>query len=269
MRRGDQSVRPFLRWAGGKRELLPQIIPHCPATPDRYLEPFVGSGALFFELNPNRAVLSDVNRELINAYVVVRDSVDEVIDGLNRLQQDSTTYYRIRAQEPRGEVGRAVRFIYLNRTSFNGLWRVNRDGVFNVPFGNRPRPDLVKEARLRAASHVLQRVELVVCDFERTLRRSKLGDFVYVDPPYTVKHEENGFRRYNEALFSWEDQERLARAARMAAARGARVVVSNARHSLIRQLYSDFTEVKVERSSRLAADVEARTTVKESLFLSP
>jgi DNA adenine methylase len=269
MKKNDQEqVRPFLRWPGGKRELAPSILPLCPPSFGTYFEPFVGSGAVFFALGPARANLSDINSELINAFTVVRDRVEDLIFGLEELRQNAKTYYRIRSEAPQTELDRAIRFTYLNRTAFNGIWRVNRDGAFNVPYGHRPRKDLVKAEKLRLASRSLSKVKLNTIGFEAAFKKVREGDLVYVDPPYTVKHENNGFRRYNEALFSWKDQETLASVAVRAAERGAHIIVSNASHPLVRALYRDFREVKLNRSSRLAADISARTTVKESLFVS-
>jgi DNA adenine methylase len=261
------SATPFLRWAGGKRGLAPRIIRYFPDSYGRYVEPFLGSGAVFFKLRPGSATLSDLNPDLMCAYRVVRDSVEELISGLRRLSQDSDSYYIVRADRPHDEVGIAVRFIYLVRVAFNGIWRVNRRGEFNVPYGKRPRRDLVEAEALRLTSRALQGVTLLSGDFAEVLEMCGPGDLIYADPPYTVRHENNGFRKYNEILFSWDDQVRLASALRVALTKGARVVVSNARHPSVRELYSGFREIALDRASCVAASVDARQRVTESLFV--
>lgn len=237
-------------------------------SPTRYIEPFLGSGAIFFALRPESAALSDLNGDLITAFQVVRDEVDTLIERLGQISQDPESYYLVRCFTPHCEVDRAVRLIYLSRTAFNGIWRVNRRGDFNVPYGKRPRSDLVDAPGLRDASQALKIAKIEACDFEEALKQAGSGDFVYVDPPYTVRHENNGFRKYNEILFSWEDQERLARAVACAVQRGAGVLVSNARHATIRELYPSFREFPLTRSSCIAADGSARIQVTESLFVS-
>lgn len=262
-------ARPFLRWPGGKRGLAPAILLHFPTSMRTYYEPFLGSGAMFFAVRPRRAMLSDSNSELINAFEMVRDKVEAIIDRLDNLEQDADTFYRLRATVPEDSLDRAVRFVFLNRTAFNGLWRVNRDGEFNVPYGKRQLRDLVKADTLRAASNSLSQSQLKHCDFALAVKKAGDGDLVYLDPPYTVKHELNGFRRYNESLFSWGDQERLSDIAKAVAARGAKVIVSNASHPSVASLYKgSFREITLERSSRLAADPIARSHVRESLFVS-
>jgi DNA adenine methylase len=224
----SRRARPFLKWPGGKRWLWGALQSLLPPHFNRYFEPFLGGGAIFFALRPKRAILSDINPELINAYMQIRDNVDCIIKALGRLRNDRGTYQRVRAADPQDNVKKAVRFIYLSKTAFNGMYRVNREGRFNVPFAGQHRKVLDPDA-LRVASAHLQGHQLMVRDFADGLMMAKAGDFVYCDPPYTVLHNNNGFLRYNERLFSWADQKRLADLAIAAVCLGARVMVSNAR----------------------------------------
>jgi DNA adenine methylase len=260
-------TQPFLKWPGGKRWLWGALQPLLPSHFNRYFEPFLGGGAIFFALRPKRAILSDVNPELINAYIQVRDNVECIIKALGRLRNDRGTYERVRGANPQNSVKKAVRFIYLSKTAFNGMYRVNQEGRFNVPFAGQRRKLLDPDA-LRAASANLQGHKLMVRDFAEGLRTAKAGDFVYCDPPYTVLHDNNGFLRYNERLFSWADQKRLADLARAAVSHGARVMVSNARTDHVRALYTDFDALTLDRSSCIGARSDARRRVSEYLFVS-
>jgi DNA adenine methylase len=259
---------PFLKWPGGKRWAAGQIaamvrrhLIHA------YYEPFLGGGAVFFSLQPKRAMLSDVNGDLINTYRVVRDSVGQVISRLRGLPVDKCTYNRLRADEPVDRIERAVRFLYLNRTAFAGMYRLNLNGKFNVPFGGGERTPEILWATplLRAASSVLSTASIRRSDFEPILDRAMRGDVVYCDPTYTVAHDCNGFIRYNERNFSWEDQVRLARAARRASRRGAKVVVTNANHPTVRELYSGARFQVLHRRSLVSTDVSKRRDVDELL----
>jgi DNA adenine methylase len=247
--------------------LAPEIAGWFPNHYGRYFEPFLGSGAVFFQLRPSQAILSDSNTELVNAYQVVQYECESVIEWLRGRGQSESEYYRIREMDATCRVERAGRLIYLNRVGFNGVWRVNRKGRYNVPYGHRPRKDLVEAEKLREASALLRGCLIVSGDFGDLLEYATRGDVVYADPPYTVKHNNNGFARYNEALFPWSEQERLARMARDLADRGVRVIVSNADHDSVRDLYADGKEVRLRRRSTVAADVRRRSEVSESLFM--
>jgi DNA adenine methylase len=257
---------PFLKWTGGKRWLTSEIESILPARFNRYIEPFLGGGALFFHLRPWPASLSDVNGELINAYQQVRDNVEEVIARLSRLEICPNVYATTRDTSPRLPLAKAVRFLYLNRTAFNGIYRVNRDGNFNVPYGCKPRTVLCDDTLLRCASKALQRRQLLVGDFEVAIKRARAGDLVYADPPYTTRHNNNGFRRYNEVIFSWKDQERLAECCRQAVKRGAHVIVSNADHRPVVRLYEGFSLKRMSRHSLISGDVNGRSEVTECLL---
>lgn len=262
----DNCGRPFLKWPGGKRWLARKLVTLLPDCRGRYLEPFLGGGAVFFFLRPWPATLSDINQDLINVYQQVRDNVDEVVERLRRLSIDPATYLDVRAMRPRTPITRAVRILYLNRTAYNGLYRVNQRGEFNVPFGCKEGTILCDELLLRSASRALQNRTLAVADFERTIDSATTGDIVYADPPYTTRHDNNGFRRYNESLFSWSDQERLASACVRAAGRGAHVFVSNAAHKEIACLFNSFRRLTMRRYTGVSGPLSARGMVREKLY---
>ena len=269
----SSPVDPFLKWAGGKRRLREQILDHLPplAVGRRYFEPFLGGGAVFFALRPDRAVLTDANPNLIDAFCAVRDEVDSVIARLARLHNNADEYYRLRRARPRTQVARAARFIYLNKTCFNGLYRENLLGEFNVPFGRHgPNLCICDEPQLRAASEALQTAELRSMDFGGVISRARAGDVLYLDPPYTVAHSNNGFVEYNARVFNWEDQARLASAAARLVGRGAHVVVSNAYHPSILELYRKsgrFEVVELDRWSTVAGSSAKRMPTREIILV--
>jgi DNA adenine methylase len=264
------SASPFLKWPGGKRWAAAWIRETARFT-GAYIEPFLGGGAVFFSLAPRRAVLSDLNADLINAYRIVRDQPEALVDEIQTYDVSESDYYRIRAARPDEPLQRAARFLYLNRTAFAGLYRENRRGEFNVPFGRDRRPDaLWRDNLIASASRALQGVELAACDFAVSLRRAGPGDLVYCDPTYTVMQHATGFRRYNERTFSWSDQERLASEAGSARDRGARILVSNAFHPSVRALYPTAQVFELARRSAIARDPANRGSITEYLFvLSP
>jgi DNA adenine methylase len=226
----------------------------------------LGGGALFFALQPEAACLSDKNRELILAYNQIRNNPQEVINCLRELPNSEEQYYRVRSALPRSLAGRAARLIYLSALSFNGIHRVNRRGQFNVPYGRKTYLTPCVPERIRAASESLKRATIECQDFEAAVRSATRGDVVYLDPPYTVAHEGNGFLKYNAKIFSWEDQRRLAGVARALAAKGCSVVVSNADHSSIREMYQDFHVLEIKRHSVIAASSKFRRAITECLF---
>lgn len=261
---------PFLKWPGGKRWLVHQYASLFPLQYRRYLEPFLGGGAVFFHLKPQRAVLSDTNAELVNAYQCLQRysrAIEKRLSDLQRKHNDAL-YYRIRETRPTGAIEQTVRFLYLNRTCFNGIYRVNLKGEFNVPIGTKDRVAYPTDY-LQGIAACLQRASIRVADFEETIDKAGAEDFVFVDPPYTVMHNNNNFVKYNAKLFSWPDQVRLASAVKRAARRGAAVMVSNADHQSVRELYSDFgAHHRVDRTSILAADFLHRRKTTELLITS-
>lgn len=259
---------PFLKWAGGKRWLADSASLPMPEKFDRYIEPFVGGGAVFFRLAPERAVLSDINQELINLYRVMRDSPArlEWLIHLHQGKHSTQYYYEMRATIPFCPIAQAARILYLNRTCWNGLYRVNLRGEFNVPIGTKTAVVMEGES-FSDLSDALSKAEIICQDFEWTLQSVGKGDFVFVDPPYTVKHNLNGFLKYNENIFGWSDQLRLHRAIVAAADRGASIVVTNADHESVRELYAGFEYRRLARTSVLAGDAAKRGKTSEAMFL--
>ena len=260
-----QTPKPFLKWAGGKKQLIEQFTRLIPARYGCYLEPFVGGGALFFALRPPRAALSDINRELIECYQAIRDDLDAVIAVLRKHRYEKDYYYQVRAQDP-GKLTipkRAARTIYLNKAGFNGLYRVNRRGRFNVPFGRHTNPTLCNESNLRACSAALQGVELAVNDFEQAALRASRGDFVYFDPPYVPVSDTSYFTSYIPGGFGWDQQQRLASVFAKLAERGVRVMLSNSDVPAVRDLYRGFRIERVEATRRINCQVDGRGKIGE------
>jgi len=261
-------LEPFLKWAGGKRWLVQRYVGFMPVRFNRYFEPFLGSGAVFFHLLPSRAVLADINPDLIEAYRAIRDNWRAVLRYLrvHHANHKPTYYYRIRDSRPVSPYVKAARLIYLNRTCFNGLYRVNKEGVFNVPKGTK-NTVLFPDDDFCAIAHALKMCELLNEDFARVISRAGEGDFVYADPPYTMKHNNNNFIKYNEMLFTWQDQLRLAETLHGAKNRGAMIVLSNADHPSITSLYAGFGKItRIHRHSVLAADSKKRRGTTELII---
>jgi DNA adenine methylase len=266
----DNTMRPLLpplmKWPGGKRALIKHLLPLVPTSRGRYYEPFFGGGALFFALGPRPATLGDTNAALIACYEQVRDKPERVLRFLETHPNAEDEYYRVRARTPDDLSECAARMIYLATLSFNGIYRLNRHGEFNVPYGRKTHLQVCDPSRISAASAALQGVTLVAGDFEAVVGEAGLGDFVYFDPPYTVAHGNNGFLKYNAAIFSWEDQVRLAQRARKLIETGCRVVISNADHPSIRDLYAGFALKTIERPSVMAASSAFRRVITECIF---
>ena len=263
------NVKPFIKWAGGKRWLSALLTDLLDAD-ERHVEPFVGSGAAFFATNPDSALLADCNKELISCYRVVKEYPQELINHLSLLTISRQTFLDIRQSKPQDAIARAARFVYLNRTAFNGLYRVNRMGEFNVPFGCKPSTKVCNADNILACSERLKVATLVSADYLETIASMSNEDNLYLDPPYTAKRHNGGFRRYNEFLFSWQDQCTLAREANRLSKLGCRIIISNANHPEIKALYDDdsFVAFSIKRASNLAASTRARGTCRELLLIS-
>ena len=262
-----EKAAPFLKWVGGKTSLLPELLRHVPARIRRYHEPFVGGGALFFAVAPRRAVLSDNNAELVHCYRQVRDDVHGVLDVLSRHVYEKDHFQAIRALDPQrlAPAERAARFIYLNKTCFNGLWRVNRSGRFNVPFGRYTNPRFHHPEALTAASRSLRGVELLHLPFEEALADARGGDFVYLDPPYDPVSATSSFASYTADGFTWDDQKRLARACIALNRRGVRFLLSNTATGRIRDLYRGFEQRSVRAPRFINSKADSRGQVDELL----
>lgn len=265
-KRGNHvDVVPFLKWAGGKRWLLPLATQLREIAFQKYIEPFLGSGAMFFGIAPSEALLSDANAELIETYQALKEDWSAVYKKLveHDRNHDVDYYYRIRDQTPRTPHTRAARFIYLNRTCWNGLYRVNKSGIFNTPIGSKTRA-LLDSDDFEVVAQRLASAELSTSDFEHNIDQAKSGDLVFADPPYTVRHQYNGFVKYNEKLFSWDDQERLCAALIRAKGRGASIICTNADHASIRELYGPhFTLTPRQRFSAIAGQGGVRGNYAE------
>lgn len=261
-------MKPFIKWAGGKRWLVNSNQATFPKFDGRYIEPFLGGGAVFFHLNPSSAILSDVNPRLIDTYQSVRDNWKAVWKELKILQSKHSKdfYYEERARKRTQKHTRAAQFLYLNRTCWNGLYRENLKGQFNVPIGTKTQV-IMQDDDFESASKVLQNAKLHFCDFEDTLLEAKTEDLVFLDPPYTTAHNNNGFVKYNHTIFTWEDQIRLQRCVVAAKQRGAKIMLTNAHHQSILDLYGDVGEPTiVSRSSVISGKNSARRATTEVLY---
>lgn len=236
--------RPFLKWAGGKTQLADALLERRPARFNVYHEPFVGSGALFFRLFREglirHAILSDINAELIDTYIAIRDHVSEVIRILSEFPYSKEFYYEIRAKDPwtLSLPERAARMIYLNKTGYNGLYRVNRHGQFNVPFGRYKSPKYLDRENLLAVSQALQKVEIICASFETVVDRAEPGDWVYFDPPYVPVSSTANFTAYHADGFDLRDQERLHDICIVLTQNDVYVMVSNSETPIVRSLYT-------------------------------
>ena len=272
------EAQPFLKWAGGKSQLLDQFDPFFPSKIEFYLEPFLGGGAVFFHLRARfprmRARLRDVNEELINCYQVVRDQVNELMDRLDEHLRNFSSereryYYLVRSRHHQSDpLERAARMIFLNKTCYNGLWRVNARGEFNVPIGSYKKVSLYDPENLRAASDSLQGVDLAVEDFRDALGSAVRGEFVYVDPPYFPLSRTANFTSYTQEDFGEAEQQELAALFADAAARGARLMLSNSDTPFIRQLYQGFNLQTVKARRAVNCDGAKRGLISEVLALS-
>lgn len=253
------KVKPPIKWAGGKSQLIPQFIPLFPKYEYKvYIEPFVGGGAVFFHLLPKRAILIDNNPELINFYLVLRDNLEDLIESLKKHKNTSEYYYKIRSLKPEDldPVSRASRFLYLNKTAYNGLWRVNSNGEFNVPYGRYKNPKILDEENLRIASSVLQGVEIIAGDFSLAGEYIEKNTFIYFDPPYHPISKTANFTGYTVNSFNEEEQKRLAKFFREMDKRGCLLMLSNSDTDFIRELYKDYDIqiVKARRAINCRAD---------------
>ena len=278
IRLSPPDPHPFVKWAGGKGTLVGAIAERIPKgrTFQRYLEPFVGAGAMFFWMRRShpelRCVIADSNEELMSAYRAIRDHVDDVLAKLetHAMMHSEEHYYAVRARVPHSPAERAARFIYLNRTCYNGLYRVNRKGEFNVPIGRYDNPKIADRENLLAVSSALDNTELRSSDFGDITAECVAGDLVYLDPPYDPLSETSQFTGYTRDGFHRAEQERLAKAFETMAVRGATVVLSNSDTELIRELYTGLNpspvidEVEVPRS--INSKARSRGKIKELLI---
>ena len=273
------DVKPVLKWAGGKRQLLEPILSFIDmAFPERigtYYEPFAGGAAVFFALVAQRkferARLSDKNEDLIRVYSELRDDADAVVRELEKLCElglGEDVYYKVRSLRPKKASARAARLIYLNRTGYNGLYRVNRSGDFNVPYGRYKKPRILDLSRLMAAAEALQGVQLAVEDFQASCAKAKRGDFVYFDPPYMPVSKTASFAEYHSEAFALAEHERLAKTFARLTKKGVSVLLSNSDTPETRRLYSDFETRTVLAKRAINSDAKRRGAVSELLVQS-
>jgi len=255
-----KKAEPFVKWAGGKSQLLNYLVETMPQQFNNYLEPFVGGGALFFFLyssgilSGKKAVLIDLNSDLINLYRVIKnkDKLEMLIIELKngKYKNEEKVFYSIRENEPENDIKAAARMIYLNRTCYNGLYRVNSNGKFNTPFGRYYNPLICDEENLRAANIALKNVKIIEDDFELVLAHAEKGDFIYFDPPYQPISKTANFTGYTKDTFTQEDQNRLAYVFNKLDKKGCKVMLSNSDNHYIRQLYKRY-EIKTVKAKRI------------------
>ena len=265
-----RHARPFLKWAGGKRQLLPELIKRLPGSFRNYHEPFLGGGALFFELAARgllkkKAYLSDLNEELIETYIVVQTGVEDLIKSLKKHVHDEEYYYRLRGVDPASLdiVERASRLIYLNKTCFNGLYRVNSKGEFNVPFGNYKNPMICDEENLRLCSAALKDISIRRQSYFKVMSGALRGDFVYFDPPYHPVSKTASFASYQKDGFDEKDQQRLKDIFEALDRKKCFAMLSNSHSAFTKGLYKDYKPEIVEASRAVNSRASARGPVKE------
>ena len=261
------QITSFIRWAGGKSWLIPYVSQLVDGLDyNNYYEPFMGGASIFFSLAlPNNGCLSDVNAELVNTFCAVRDNPERIIEYLKEYATDEASYYSIRATEPKGKYQKAARFLYLNANSYNGLYRVNRSGKYNVPYGKKGAT--VNYARLLEVSEKLKGTEIVCQDFFEISNRIREGDLVFLDPPYTVTKEDTGFVEYNSTLFSLDDQQRLSLLIDHINDVGAYYILTNAAHEKIIEIFDEKgRRITLERNSLIGGKNSFRGKVQEYIF---
>lgn len=259
--------RPVLKWAGGKKQMLDILVPNAPKKYNKYIEPFVGGGALFFELLPDNGIISDSNPDIIHLYKTIAENVDELIDELKEMKNDEDFYYSIRATDPQtlNDVKRAARTLYLNRTCYNGLYRVNKKGQFNVPFGKYKNPKIYNEENLQAVSEVLKNTTIIHGDYKQVLQDyAEPGDFVFLDPPYFPISQYSDFKRYTKEQFHDKDQKILAEEVKRLRDIGCHVLLTNSNHPLVHEFYKEF-EVSVHQTKRNISSKASKRTGEDVL----
>ena len=267
----QQETYPIVKWVGGKRQLMFELLKNMPENYNRYFEPFIGGGALFFELQPENAYISDMNEELINLYQVVRDNAVELITDLQKHDISKEYFMEIRNIDRTEEyknwsnIQKASRFIYLNRTCFNGMYRVNSKGEFNVPFGHYKNPRILDENNLINCSNLLQKTEIKHADFSEILKKIKKGDFVYFDPPYVPLSETSSFTSYTKDGFDIDMQFKLRDVCDELDSIGVKFLLSNSDTKLVNELYENYNIKKVFASRQINANADGRGKITEVL----
>lgn len=272
------DLKPFTKWTGGKRQLLPQLLKYAPKEFETYYEPFVGGGALLFEMQPQKAVINDYNQALIETYEVIRDDVEKLITLLKQHQKQNCSeyYYHIRSFDrderihDTNKTWRAARILYMLRVNFNGLYRVNSNNQFNTPYGRYKNPKIVDEENLRNVSMYLKHdnIKIMNGDFQDSLKNVKEGDFIYLDPPYIPLSETANFTSYTAAGFNLSSQERLRDVFKELDQRGAFVMLSNSNSSIVHDLYKEYANTikKVQATRMINSKATGRGKIEEVLI---
>ena len=272
----NKLISPFLKWVGGKRQLIDKITPHLPVNLAKlkYFEPFIGGGALFFHLQNKASVINDANSELINTYLAVRDNLDELLKHLATHKNTSDYFYELRERD-RGEhfnnmtqVERASRLIYLNKTCFNGLYRVNAAGEFNSPFGNYSNPNIINEPVLRSVSLFLNfsKIQILNTDYAQALKKAGKNSFVYLDPPYHPVSSSSNFTGYVQGGWREEDQVRLKQTCDELTSKGVKFLLSNSNAEIIADLYKDYNINTIKANRAINSVAEKRGAIDELLI---
>jgi DNA adenine methylase len=259
----NRSYKPFLKWAGGKTQLIPELIKYIPPSFNRYIEAFVGGGALYFHLSHRRSIISDLNEDLISTYIAVRDKADEVVGLLEKYKNTEKFFYKVRSWNPidLDEVSRAARLIYLNKTCFNGLYRVNKKGEFNTPYNKREGAPFLNKTDIYAASDCLKSTKIICGDYKEVLvKNAKKGDFIFLDPPYHPISEFSDFKRYTKAQFYDQDQVDLFSTFEYLVDKGCFVILTNSDHPFIRGLYKSFEIKTIETKRMISCNSETRSS---------
>ena len=264
-------AKPFLKWVGGKTKLVPELVEMFPKKFDNYFEPFVGGGAVFFDLLPQKGFLSDLNKELVITYNVIKNDVDGLITSLKKHKTDKEYFLKVRAQDPNklSDLNVASRFIFLNRTCFNGMYRVNSKGGFNVPYGKYTNPLICDEVNLKKVNKALQGIEIKHQDYKEVLKKAKKGDFIYFDPPYYPVSKTASFTSYTAESFLDKEQIELRDTVLELHKRGCYVMLSNSDTPFINKIYSGHKGIrinKVEAGRMINSKASGRGKITEVLI---
>ncbi|MGI6119434.1 MAG: DNA adenine methylase [Desulfosporosinus sp.] len=272
----NKLVAPIVKWVGGKRQIIDQITKYVPKTFSTYYEPFLGGGAVLFELQPRKAVVNDINSELINLYEIIKDNAEELIEDLKQHRNEEDYFYGIRELDRDKDkynkltpVQRASRIIYLNKTCYNGLFRVNKAGEFNTPFSNYKNPNIVNEITLRAVSNYFNRAKITFnCkDFEEVLKGARKGAFVYLDPPYYPVSDTANFTGYDKGGFDRDEQIRLKETCDKLNEKGIKFLLSNSATDFIKDLYKDYRIEVIQAKRAINSKADKRGEIDEVLVM--
>lgn len=271
IRKNNKLVLPFVKWVGGKRQLLNEIEKHIPEQFSRYYEPFVGGGAVLFHVQPKNAVINDSNEELVNLYNIIKESPEELIEDLKKYKNEEKYFYEVRGIDREKEkylelsnIQRASRIIFLNKTCYNGLFRVNSSGEFNSPFGRYKNPNIVNDVMIRIVGNYLSKndIQILNTDYEKSLSKIRKGAFVYFDPPYDPISDSSSFTGYTKNGFDRTEQERLKKVCDKLNDKGVKFLLSNSSTEFIRDLYKDYNifSIKAKRAINSKGNGRGETT---------